>query len=154
MVEAYIFMGLGLLSFASMGVFHKLADRYNCSPLNVTVYAMVAALIYMVTYNGIFRADDFKAIPLKVILLSLPFGICASGAFWVFQRGLRHGKIATSWLLINLSAAVPTLLSILVYQEKINKRKVAVLFLIVISLLLLWKDRQQDHRTKPIVPEC
>jgi drug/metabolite transporter (DMT)-like permease len=145
MFNAYLFMALGLLSFASMGICHKLADRYHCDPLNVTVYAMCAAFVYSVVYNVIFRADSLISIPMKVVLLAVPFGVCASAAFWFFQRGLRYGKIATSWLLINLSAAVPTVLSIVIYHEPINKRKVAVLILIIISLLLLWKDRQQDE---------
>jgi hypothetical protein len=30
---------------------------------------------------------------------------------------LRHGKISTSWLVINLSTAIPTVLFILIYRE-------------------------------------
>ena len=41
----------------------------------------------------------------------------AAIALWLFQRGLRYGRIATSWLLINLSSAVPTALSVIVYHE-------------------------------------
>ena len=65
-------------------------------------------------------------------------------ALWLFQRGLRYGRIATSWLLINLSAGVPTVLSVVVYHESLSLRKTLVLLLIVLSLALLWWDRKQD----------
>jgi drug/metabolite transporter (DMT)-like permease len=77
-------------------------------------------------------------------LIALPFGASAAAALWLFQRGLRYGRIATSWLLINLSAAIPTALSVVVYHEPLNLRKAGVLLLIVVSLLLLWWDRKQD----------
>jgi drug/metabolite transporter (DMT)-like permease len=55
---------------------------------------------------------------------------------------LRHGSIATSWLLINLSAGVPTVLSIVFYREAVGWKKALVLVLVVVSLLLLWWDRR------------
>ena len=57
---------------------------------------------------------------------------------------MRYGRISTSWLLINLSAAIPTVLSIVVYKEALSLRRALVLLMIVGSLLLLWWDRRKD----------
>ena len=77
------------------------------------------------------------------------FGIFAALALWIFQKGLRFGRIATSWLLINLSSALPTVLSVVIYHEPLGLRKALVLALVVASLLLLWWDRKQQLATAP-----
>jgi drug/metabolite transporter (DMT)-like permease len=146
MYSAYIFMLLALLSFAAMGVFHKLADVFHCEPLRLTLFTMGFAALFAVINASLFIPDSSIGIPGKVILIAVPFGIFTAAAFWFFQRGLRFGKIATSWLVINLSSVIPTVLSILVYREPVNGRKVLVLLLVLISLLLLWWDRSRGQR--------
>ena len=118
MYSAYIFMLLGLLSFAAMGIFHKLADVFHCDPLHLTLLTMGFAALFAITNAFLFNQYTLAGIPAKVILIALPFGIATAAAFWFFQRGLRFGKIATSWLVINLSSATPTVLSILVASLK------------------------------------
>ena len=61
------------------------------------------------------------------------------------MAGIRYGKISTSWLIINLSAAIPAVGSVLLYHEPISTRKITILVLAVISVLLLWKDKQDDE---------
>src|SRR5262245_9193887 len=132
MYAAYIFMLLGLLSFAVMGVFHKLADVFHCDPLRLTLLTMGFAAIFATGTAVVFNQTPLTGIPSKVILIAIPFGVATAAAFWFFQRGLRFGKIATSWLVINLSSATPTVLSILVYREPVNARKLLVLLLVFI----------------------
>jgi EamA domain-containing membrane protein RarD len=91
------------------------------------------------------QRDSLLAWNSRVVLIALPFGASAAIALWLFQRGLRYGRIATSWLLINLSSAVPTALSVIIYHEPLTLKKASVLVLIVVSLLLLWWDRKQDR---------
>ena len=146
MHSAYIFMLLALLSFASMGIFHKLADVFHCNPLHLSLFTMAFAALFAVINLFLFNPDPLISIPGKVILIAIPFGIFTAAAFWFFQRGLRFGKIATSWLVINLSSAIPTILSILVYREPVNGRKMLVLMLVLISLLLLWWDRSREQK--------
>ncbi len=147
MSTGYLFMVLGLLSFAMMGIFHKLADKYDSDPLHITLFAMAFAALFT-TFNAFFLAPRTSSkIPFVVFLIAILFGIFCSSGFWFFQRGLRFGNIATSWLLINLSSGVPTILSILVYHEPINLRKILVLVLILISMILLWWDRYSNPRS-------
>ena len=63
----------------------------------------------------------------------------------VFLAVIRFGKISTSWLVINLSAAIPAIGSIVVYHERVNPKKVAVITLAVVSVFLLWKDKEADE---------
>ena len=87
-------------------------------------------------------------VPVKVFCLAFVCGSIALCAFWAFQEGLKHGKIATSWLIINLSAAIPTVGSVLIYHEPINLKKIGILGLIFIAIVLVWLDRLEDLRQR------
>ena len=139
---AYAFMAAGLVSFAAMGIVHKLGDRTGAQPLGIAMFAMLAASLVSFLYAVAFQGSAIRTIPATAILLALPFGASAALGLWMFQRGLRHGRIATSWLLINLSSGIPTLLSVVFYREALGIRKIIVLFLVIGSLLLLWWDRR------------
>ena len=145
MPDGYWFVLVGLLSFAAMGVIHKLGDRYTCSALNISLYTMATSCVLSLIYTAVSQPASLSSWNSRVPLIALPFGASAAAALWLFQRGLRYGRIATSWLLINLSAAIPTGLSVAVYHEPLSLRKAGVLLLIVVSLLLLWWDRKQDQ---------
>lgn len=138
----YALMATGLVCFASMGIIHKLGDRLHAQPLGIAMIAMTTATLISLASATLLQGDAIRTIPLTAILIALPFGASAGIALWVFQRGLRYGHIATSWLLINLSAGIPTTLSIFVYREPLTTRKMLVLLLVTISLLLLWWDRR------------
>ena len=125
-----------------MGIIHKIGDRLGAEPLPIALYALVSAGLFsggrVLWTHAI--SSGFALPPL--LLIAIPFGGAAGLALWFFQKGLRYGSIATSWLMINLSAAVPTVLSVLFYREAIGSKKILVLGLIVVSLLLLWWDRR------------
>jgi len=84
--------------------------------------------------------------PATVIGIALPFGAFAALAGVAFQTGIRYGKLATSWLIINFSAAVPAVASILIYRERISGRHALALALMAGSIVLLWKDKKEDER--------
>ena len=145
----YLLMIGGLVCFAGMGIIHKLGDRAGAHPLGLSLFAMGAAATASFLYTLVAQNNSLQTIPHVVMLLALPFGASAGLGLWVFQQGLRHGHIATSWLLINLSSGVPTVLSMVVYREPLTARKLGVFLLVIASLLLLWWDRRdQWERTK------
>jgi len=88
------------------------------------------------------------AAPSTVVTIALPFGICASVAILAFQAGIKHGNIATSWLAINLSAGIPTIASVLIYEEPVLPGKALALGLIPVSMFFLWKDKREDERQR------
>jgi drug/metabolite transporter (DMT)-like permease len=145
MPAGYWFLLVALLSFAAMGIIHKLGDRHTCNALNIALFTMATSCVLSLIYVLAFQRPSFSAWNHAVPLIAVPFGACAASALWLFQRGLRYGRIATSWLLINLSSAIPTILSVVVYHEPLSRKKLLVLFLILVSLVLLWWDRKQDR---------
>jgi drug/metabolite transporter (DMT)-like permease len=153
MSTSYLFLVIGLLSFAAMGVIHKLGDRVGAQPLPIALYALIAAGALSALRVLWTHALSTGSFPPYILLIALPFGASAGIALWFFQKGLRHGSIATSWLLINLSAGVPTVLSILFYREPLGWKRALVLVLVVISLLLLWWDRRSSSpRSESVSP--
>jgi drug/metabolite transporter (DMT)-like permease len=153
MYAGYIFMLLGLVSFAAMGIFHKLADVFQCDPLRLTLLTMGFAAVIATGNAFLFDLSAPADVPVKVILIAVPFGVATSAAFWFFQRGLRFGKIATSWLIINLSSGMSTVLSIVIYREPVNWRKATVLLLVLVSIILLWWDRSQSKELSGVAVE-
>jgi drug/metabolite transporter (DMT)-like permease len=143
-------MFLGLLSFGLLGVFHKLADVKEAGPKAITAVLYLASLVFVLitlvaTQKGTPFAGDGR-----ILAIGLPFGLFAGIAILAFQAGIRHGDITTSWLVINLSSAIPTVASILVYKEAVTPTKAIALILIPIAILLLWKERREsDRRRRP-----
>jgi drug/metabolite transporter (DMT)-like permease len=138
---------LGLLSLGFIGVFHKLGDRLKCRPsaINLSLFFWAGViLLTMVWFTG--QLGRLAAMPGSLYVIACVCGFIASIAILSFQAGLKYGKIATSWVIVNLSLALPTILSILIYKEPVGAVRVIAMILIVPALLLIWKDKQLDER--------
>jgi drug/metabolite transporter (DMT)-like permease len=137
---AYVFAVLAMTSIGALGLLSKLADQRGYKPLNTAVLLFGTATAIMAI--DVLASEKARFVqPTNVVLAGLSFGLLAVLAFWVFLFGLKYGKITTSWVFINLSAAVPAVLSTVLYHEKLGMRKIGLLALVGISILLLWKDR-------------
>jgi drug/metabolite transporter (DMT)-like permease len=139
----YFLVFWSLFSYGVLGACHKLAVRKHCRPQPLLGMLMFSACLGM---NFFVLLGKGYAVPVKVFYLAFVCGAIALCAFWAFQEGLKHGKIATSWLIINLSAAIPTVGSILIYHEPVNLKKISILGLIVVAIVLVWLDRLEDLR--------
>lgn len=146
MTLGYFYMILSLLSFGLVGIFVKLADTRGCRSSAVYTVAYGWALLFGVLFVVLFRSADFH-VPGVVYEIALPFGVASAIGGIVFMSGVHYGKISTSWLIVNLSAAIPAIGSVVVYHESVNPRKIAILFLAAVSVLLLWKDKQAEEAT-------
>ena len=136
-----------LLSFSTLGVFHKVADVKKCRPAAVNALIYVWSLLFaLLVVMAVQRSSP--AAPVPVAAIAIPFGVSASIAILAFQAGIRHGDIATSWLAINLSSAIPTIASILIYGESLTTRKTIALTLIPVSMALLWVDKRRSERAR------
>ena len=146
MNPGYLYTLIGLLSFSMLGVLHKTADTRNCRPAAVNALIYGWSLLFSILTVSLVQRSSL-AVPPSVIWIGIPFGVSASIAILAFQAGIRHGDIATSWLAINLSAGIPTVASILIYDEPMSVQKTAALLLIPVSMTLLWIDkRKSDQR--------
>jgi len=140
----YLYMILSLICFAFIGIFAKIADSRGCKPSAVYTLAYGWSLLFGAIFVVLFRNADFR-VPIVVYAMALPFGVASVIAGIVFLSGIRYGKISTSWLIINLSAAIPAVGSIILYHEQVSARKIAVVALAIVSVFLLWKDKQSDE---------
>jgi uncharacterized membrane protein len=140
LTSGHLFLFLGLMSFGVLGVFHKLADVKNAEPKALTAVLYSSSVLFaLLSLMAMKNQTPTAASP--VILTALPFGVAAGVAILAFQAGIRHGNITTSWLVINLSSAIPTILSIVIYKEHVTPTKAIALILIPIAIGLLWKER-------------
>ncbi len=138
-------MILSLCCFGSIGILVKFADLRGCRPSAVYAWAYAWCVLFSVGFVIWFRGGMFD-VPLAVYVIAVPFGVMNAIGGIVFMTGVRFGKISTSWLIINLSAALPAVGSVVLYHEPVNGKKVAVLGLAAVAVALLWKDKQEDER--------
>jgi drug/metabolite transporter (DMT)-like permease len=143
--SGYLYMALAVVSFSLTGIFAKVADTRNCRPTAIYTLLYAWSLALVSVFGVLGRGASF-GVPATVAWIALPFGIAAVIGGLAFQTAIRYGKLSSSWLIISLSAAVPTVCSIIVYREPVGLRQVAVLALVVASVLLLWKDRADEER--------
>ena len=137
----YFLVFWSLFSYGVLGICHKLAERKHCRPQPLSAVLMLGGFLGM---NTFVLLGAGYAIPPRALSTALICGSIALCALWAFQEGIKHGKIATSWLIINLSAAIPTVGSILIYREAVNFKKLGILGLIVVAIVLVWLDRLDD----------
>lgn len=140
----YFFVFWSLFSYGVLGVCHKLAERKACRTQPLAAMLLLSASIGMSAI--ILFGTRRYTIPAKGFYLSIICGAIALTALLALQEALKYGKIATSWLIINLSSAIPTVGSILVYNEPVNLKKIFILALIAIAIVLVWMDRLEDLR--------
>ena len=143
----FLYIILSVAGFSLIAIAAKIADINRCRvmPLCALMYAwalLAASLFALHTGHGL-------QAPGIVYRIAVPFGVSSVIGLLAFQTGIRFGKVSTSWLVINLSAIIPTVGSIVIYREPVSARKVAVLVLVLASMLLLWKDKRvEDARRR------
>ncbi len=152
MTLGYLYMILSLCCFGCIGILVKFADLRGCRPSSVYAFAYGWCVLFGIGFVTLFRGGAFR-VPGAVYAIAIPFGMMNALGGIVFMTGVRFGKIATSWLIINLSAAIPAIGSVVLYHEPVNARKVAVLALAALAVVLLWKDKQADEASRKSVPQ-
>lgn len=140
----YFLVLLSLFSYGTLGICHKLAERKHCRPKVLAMMVMLAAFLGMNLF--VLSSKRGYAMPQPAFYVAIICGSIALGALWAFQEGIKRGKIATSWLVINLSSIIPTVGSVLIYHEPISLKKIAIVGLIFASIFLVWKDGLDDLR--------
>jgi drug/metabolite transporter (DMT)-like permease len=151
MAIAYVFLIMAAASLGLLGIMHKVADHRRCRPEAINLFLFMGAAVLMAAAS-IVRFGPEKAFAMKAAawLTAAVCGFLASLAILSFQHGVRFGKISTSWLVINLSTALPTALSIVIYHEAVNARRAAGLTLAVVALFILWLERIREEQSAPL----
>lgn len=135
---------LGALSFGLLGCVSKIAERRKCNPSALVVWvsgwAALAMLGRSLTLTG--------RVPMTwpVLALAVACGTCAAVAYLAFQTSIEIGKVTLGWLMMNLSAGVPALVSIWLYNEKYTLLKSIAFGLAAISLFCLFQGNRLEAR--------
>jgi drug/metabolite transporter (DMT)-like permease len=140
----FLYMVISLTCFGLIGILVKFPDTRGCKASAVYALAYAWSIPFGVCFVILFRGAEFH-VQSAVYAIALPFGMMSAVGGIVFIAGVRYGKISTSWLIINLSAAIPAVGSVVLYHEPVNAKTIAVLVLAVLAVLLLWKDKQVDE---------
>lgn len=139
------FLLLAVISLGTMGVTHKVADHRGCRPEGVNFVLFLGAGVVMLGVTFWRLGPRILEIAPVAVLTAMTCGFLSSVAILSFQHGVRFGKISTSWLIMNLSTALPTVLSVLIYGEAVSARRALGLFLAVVALFILWLERKREE---------
>lgn len=152
MSAGMVFLIFALLSLSGLGICHKVADFYRCKPSAVSVMLFTSAASVLWSYTFFYQVMKMKLslfppFTSSAVGVALACGACAGIAILTFQIGVRYGRIATSWLVINLSTIVPAGLSLIIYKEwqaGLKWQQIAGLLLVIVSIFLLWLDKAKE----------
>ena len=133
---------LGALSFGLSACVSKIADRQRCRPtaLVVAVFGWAAAFMLVRTIT---LSTGFY-LPGKATVVAVVFGISAAVAILAFQTSIALGKVTVAWLVMNLSAGLPALVSIWAYREELTLLKGLAFVIALIALGCLFQGKKQE----------
>lgn len=143
MTLGYALLFVSLVAFGLLGIFHKVADHPDCRPKMITVILLFWGGLLTTIYTFFFHPVGL-VFPREVLMIGSLGGVIAAFALYIFQAGLKFGKISTSWLIINLATAIPVSLSIFLFGEKVSAPKVAGILLVATAIVLMWQDKKID----------
>ena len=135
---------LGAISFGLLGSALKAAERRgaNASGLVISSYGWPA--LFMLVRTLLLKSGGH--IPAKVFVIAVIFGICAAVASLAFQVSIGMGKVTVGWLMMNLSAGVPVVVSIWKYNEQITRLKLVAFGLVLVSVFFLFWGQVTERR--------
>ena len=136
---------LAALSFGLLGCVSKIAERRKCSPSALVVWVFGWAFLVMLGRSLAQKTPIHMTA--AVIAIAAGCGICAAVAYFAFQASIAIGKVTLGWLMMNLSAGVPALVSIWIYHEKLTALKMIAFGLAILSLLCLFQGNRLEVRT-------
>jgi drug/metabolite transporter (DMT)-like permease len=84
------------------------------------------------------------SLPLKAAAVAVACGICAAVAYYAFQFSIGFGKVSVAWLMMNISSAIPAVVSVFVYGEKLTLLKILALGLVLLSLYFIFRGRRAE----------
>jgi drug/metabolite transporter (DMT)-like permease len=147
MSNGLIFCFLGTLSFGLLGCASKAAERRNCQASVLVVLVFGWATLAMLVWSA--RLHSPFSLPLRAAAVAAVCGICAAVAYYAFQFSITFGKVSVGWLMMNISSAIPAVVSVFVYHEKLTALKILALGLVLLSLYFIFYGRQAEAQSEP-----
>lgn len=134
-------------SFGLLACVSKAAERKKCDASVLVTSLLGWATLLMFLCSATLSSKSH--LPLKAVIIAIIFGICGAVAYFAFQRSIEIGKVTVGWLMMNLSAGVPAVVSIWMYNEKLTALKLLAFSLALLSVLLLfWGQKVEQQQAK------
>jgi drug/metabolite transporter (DMT)-like permease len=132
----------GAISFGLAACVAKVAEKQNCKASALVASLFGWAVVFMLVRTLMLGAD-FR-LPAKAVGVAVVLGICAAVAFLAFQTSIAFGKVTVAWLMMNLSAGVPALVSIWVYRERVTLLRCIAFAVALIALGCLFQGKRME----------
>ena len=129
------FCFLGAISFGLLGTAMKVAERRKADAAGLVVSTFAWATMATLVRTLLLKSGGY--VPTKVYVIAVIFGICGAVASLAFQVSISIGKVTVGWLMMNLSAGVPVVVSIRMYHERLTGLKLIALGLVLVSIFFL-----------------
>jgi drug/metabolite transporter (DMT)-like permease len=139
-----LFCFAGAISFGLLACVSKVAEREKCDASALVISLTGWAMLLMLIRSFTLRTETH--LPLKAVLAAVIFGVCGAVAYFAFQRSIEIGKMTVGWLMMNLSAGVPAIVSIWMYGERVTPLKAVAFLLALVAVLLLFWGRAAEQR--------
>jgi len=146
MNNGLMFCFLGALSFGLLACASKFAERRNCQASVLVVLLFAWATLVMLVRSAGLPAP--LSLPLKAAAVAVACGICAAVAYYAFQFSIGFGKVSVAWLMMNISSAIPAVVSVFVYGEKLTLLKIIALGLVLLSLYFIFRGRRAEAQSE------
>ena len=147
-----LFCFLGALSFGLLACVAKEAERRNSNASGFVVSSFAWGALMMLFRSILLKSGPH--IPSKAVAVAVACGVCAAVGFLAFQTSIRIGKVTIAWLMMNLSAGVPALVSVWKYHEKLTTLKVVAFALVLLSIFFMfWGQKIEEHAAESSRPK-
>ncbi|MGH9328613.1 MAG: EamA family transporter [Terriglobia bacterium] len=142
-----LFCFASAVSFGLLGCVSKLAERKKCNAAALVISLLAWATLLMFLRSASLQSKSH--LPGKAIAIAIVFGICGAVAYFAFQMSIEIGKVTVGWLMMNLSAGVPAVVSIWMYNEKLTPLKMIAFALALLAVFLLfWGQKVEQRQAK------
>jgi multidrug transporter EmrE-like cation transporter len=104
-----------------------------------------ATLVMLVRSAGL---PSPLSLPLKAAAVAVACGICGAVAYYAFLFSIGFGKLSVGWLMMNISSAIPAVVSVFVYGEKLTLPKILALGLVLVSLYFIFRGFRAEAQSE------
>jgi drug/metabolite transporter (DMT)-like permease len=134
----------GALSFGLLACASKVAERKNSNSAALVGWVFGWATLAMLGRSLMTAGQAHVTMP--VVAIAMVFGVCAAVAYFAFQLSIAVGRVTVGWLMMNLSAGIPAIVSILLYGEKVTLLKSVAFALALVALACLFQGHRIEAR--------
>jgi drug/metabolite transporter (DMT)-like permease len=132
------------IAFGLLACVSKVAEKERCNAPAVVFSLMAWSAVFMLLRTVTLRSGF--DIPLKAVIAAVGFGIASAAGYFSFQKSMELGKVTVGWLMMNLSAGVPAIVSIWMYRETVSILKLVSFTLALAAIVLLFQGRMIEQR--------